>query len=158
MMTDFRAISTPGAYDGAPVTVPAGDCALIGPFAWSPTQADLGGTQDGHRCLLAAITSDLDPGPAVSPTAWIPADDDNVTQRNIQVSELEFFVRNTTGTAAQSEIRLDMGTFPTATSGASFELLVDDPTGALEAAWQGTPGVVLSREGTNVVVTVQTSS
>jgi hypothetical protein len=158
MMTDLHAISDDGVYSGGsdgPQTAQPGDCAIIGKFPWTPTQAELGGADDGHRCLLAAITSDLDPGPAVDPSAWVPAEHDNVTQRNIQVSSLEYFIRNATSAAASSELVLDMGAFPAGTSGASFKFFVDDPNAELDPIWQGTPGVVISRDGSNVVVDVQ---
>jgi hypothetical protein len=156
MLTNIRAISSPpGVYAGDPVLVPAGGCEVIGPFPWTPSQADLDGTEEGHRCLLAAINSELDPGPAVNPAEWDVPNHDNVTQRNIQVSQLEFFIRNDTLVPADAVLHLDMGSFPTGTADASFRLLIDDPMHELDALWEGTPGTIISREGANIVVDVQ---
>jgi hypothetical protein len=156
-MTDVLSISNaPGAdplvYDGTAVNVPAGGAAVIGPFPWTPTVAELGSTVEGHRCLLAAINAPTDPGPSLAnPATFAARDSDLITQRNVQVSLLEFFIKNVDGAAHSSKLEVDLGTFPLNISGAYFELVIQDTDG-LFGLWSGTPNTTVTQEAGNVVV------
>jgi hypothetical protein len=83
----------------------------------------------------------------------VPQDDDNITQRNVQFSSLESFIRNATDQTGSSSLRLEMGTFPMADP-AWFDFLVEDPDGSLAALWSGTPGISVSQSGGFAVVRV----
>jgi hypothetical protein len=136
--SNVRQISEPAEqYGGTPVIVPAGGAEVIGPFLWVPTAADLDGAAEGHRCFVAAINAPtIDPGPLapLMPTTWNVPNLDNVAQRNVQVDDLSFFIRNVNPTAHTSEISIDMGTFPVGMPPASFELLIQE-TPELNQAW-----------------------
>src|SRR5262249_16004030 len=98
-IADPSALSTPwvsitdGQYVGgnsnARITLPAGQRALIGPVTFTAPMV----AGDGHKCLLAAIEADGEPGPA---NTTDPLASFQVGQRNIQFSNCAFPVTNAT--------------------------------------------------------------
>jgi hypothetical protein len=97
------------------------DVALLGPFKWTPSAADLDGAASGHRCFLAAIDVSDDAGPPLASVAsWDVRKLDNVAQRNVQVSELSFAIQNPQPSNLGSRLLIDVGTFPVGSPGASL--------------------------------------
>lgn len=114
---------------------------LLGPFKWTPTQADLDGASSGHRCFLAAIDVGDDAGPSLASVgSWNVTGLDNVAQRNVQVSELGFAIQNPQPSNLNSRLLIDVGTFPVGTSGASLTLNLGQ-TAELDPLLAGYPKV-----------------
>jgi hypothetical protein len=112
-----------GNYSSLTTNVAGLGVALLGPFKWTPTQADLDGAASGHRCFLAAIDVSDDAGPSLASVAsWDVRQLDNVAQRNVQVSELSFAIQNPEPSNLNSRLLIDVGSFPVGTSGASLVL------------------------------------
>lgn len=156
-LEDLRSLSG-GNYGGPAVTVPAnptdanGGVAWAGPFTWSPSLEELG--TDGHRCLVAAVTSGVDPGPPIANAAsWGVPGDNNVTQRNVQITNLAFNIINPKGSMQDSGLEFRMGNFPLAGDPA-FEFSIPYQS-ALHTLWQGTPNTVVSHVGSNLVVRIK---
>ncbi len=139
---DLRAVNPSGDYE-APVTVPAGDVACIGPFAWTPTEEELDSAEDGHRCLLAAIDSSVAAGPSRDTMAsWDVAAAANIAQRNLQIDKLSFMVRNPEDGPREARLAIDLDGFETDWAGAYFDVLVEEVAGEdLVNLWGNTPNV-----------------
>lgn len=149
--SDFKAITTDGAYDGS-FTIPAMSSKLVGPFPWTVTLQDLGGTDQAHRCLLAAVDAPSDPGPVVNPQLWNVPNDPKIAQRNVQFEQLSFFIRNPAGRTQSSVLQLDLDGLPVENPAqAQFDLFLKAPA----ATWAGlrtaysaaVPGAVITFEG-----------
>lgn len=156
-LEDLRSLSG-GVYGGPSVSVPAdpsnaiGGVAWAGPFDWTPTSDELG--TDGHRCLVAAVTSSVDPGPALADAAnWVIANDNNVAQRNLQITSLAFEIINPSGQMKDSGLDFDMGKFPVSGT-PTFEFSIPYSS-ELQALWQGTPNTVVSQVGSDLVVQIK---
>jgi hypothetical protein len=110
----------------------------IGPFTWSVTKDDLDGQEWGHRCLVASVDAVGDPGPLASTVAsWIPQDNDNVAQRNVQFEELTFVINNDKSATQSSNIEIDLPDgYPLDKPETYFDLYVEDTDG-LAGVWQG---------------------
>lgn len=151
--TSFTPITPDGVWVGDPDDptdddVAPGTAALIGPFPWTPTPAEASG--DGHRCLIASITSDADP---LAPENRLNAPEfNNVTQRNLRVDSCNFQVTNATGTDGSLELRLV--TDAAVESSDVAELRMPYLQAAVDA-WSGTLGVSLVTDGTELVVRMQ---
>lgn len=141
-LADLRPVNPSGGYE-APVTVPAGDVACIGPFAWTPTEEELDSTEDGHRCLLAAIDSSVAAGPSSAIMAsWDVAAAPNIAQRNLQIDELSFMVRNPEDGPREARLAIALDGFETDYPNAYFEVLVEEVAGEdLVNLWASTPNV-----------------
>jgi hypothetical protein len=120
MLDSMRVVS--GGSTGTVTTNVTGlDVALLGPFKWTPSAADLDGAASGHRCFLAAIDVSDDAGPPLASVAsWDVRKLDNVAQRNVQVSELSFAIQNPQPNNLGSRLLIDVGTFPVGSAGASL--------------------------------------
>lgn len=133
-------VATPGTALGnfvslgetGTTTVPSEGAALIGPISWTPTEADLDGADEGHRCLVAQIGSDNEPLPvSTDPATLSPAGSSKVVQRNVQTQELEFWVRNVQQATQSSEIKLELEGF-----GATGRMqMLIERTPEMEAEW-----------------------
>lgn len=114
---------------------------LVGPFEYTPAADEV-----GHRCLLAAVTSSIDP---VGSDVTNAKDDNNVAQRNVQISgPFKFGVNNPSPAAATVTLRFTPEKKPFASN--QPELWIkNDP--AL-AAWANAPGTTARVEGDNLVI------
>ena len=147
--SQFKAITMPDGFYAGSATVLGESTALVGPFPWTPTLADLDNDTQGHRCLLAAVTATGDAGPAVTPASWNVQGDPKVAQRNVQFNLLEAYIRNVSGQQKSSRLTVDMGGLPVE-SGTSFELVFTAPAASwptLDTAWANVAGTTLSRTG-----------
>jgi hypothetical protein len=103
--------STTGANpDG--VDVPAGGRALVGPFRFTSTES-------GHKCLMAAISAQNEPGPADTTN---PLSSYQVAQRNVQFSDCQVPLTN----ATVSDGQLNLTLTASAEGGASIDLASDN--------------------------------
>ncbi len=95
--------------------------AILGPICWVP-DAD----EDGHRCLLATIDSELDPlGTSVTDAP----NDNNVVQRKVQITgPFALSIINPVPDWSVVSRRFDATTFPTATRVATLILPNDTRT------------------------------
>lgn len=141
-LADLRAVNPSGDYE-APVTVPAGDVACIGPFSWTPTEEELDSTEGGHRCLLAAIDSPVAAGPSRdSMASWDVAGAANIAQRNLQIDKLSFMVRNPEDGPRAARLAIDLDGFETEYPDAYFEVLIEEVAGEdLVGLWVDTANI-----------------
>jgi hypothetical protein len=145
---------TGGAYQGGPnnagVTVPAGGRALIGPFTFTAPTTIAG---SGHKCLLAAIQANGEPGPA---NTTDPLSTFQVGQRNLQFSNCELPLTNATTSNGNVTLTLTaVGTKPTLTGTDDLTMTLDDPTQAFFTAWQPGAGTAYSLTSANGQTTVR---
>lgn len=146
IMTDWLPIVT---YDqnATTGTVAGGQKALLGPFRWTPTAAEA--TMDGHRCLLAAVTSDQDPAPTGELEFDAPASN-NVAQRNMRVSGCLFQLPNPTSANGTLDLRIYTDA-PVETDDNRIALVLPHIP-AWFAAWQGDPKFTVTSDGTTMRV------
>jgi hypothetical protein len=115
---------------------------LLGPFRWTPTAAEA--TFDGHRCLLAAVTSADDPAPTGALEFDAP-NSNNVAQRNMRVTGCLFQLPNPTSSNGTVDLRI---TTDAAVENANTTVdLVLPMVPAWFTAWQGNPQVTVTAEG-----------
>jgi hypothetical protein len=132
-LTNVRAIGPAGSWNGTAVTVPGGGKNLIGPFRWKVAPADIDGQNQGHRCFLAAIHAPDDASPTnADPNTWDVPNMDNVAQRNIQTTALDFEIRNVAPSGQPSKLVIELEGWPEA---GSFELLVEQKPELSAAGW-----------------------
>jgi hypothetical protein len=131
--------------DGVPL-LPNSTDQWIGPFSWTPGSDEIG--TDGHRCLLAAVTSAQDPT-SVPDMVDVPGHN-NVAQRNVQIgTAMKALFANPYATRSQVGLRLSSRDM------AIFYTLVFDYDAALELAWTGTPNLAVAHVGSNLEVTAK---
>jgi hypothetical protein len=134
-----------GAYEGS-VNILPGKSRVVGPFVWKPTPEEA--TGDGHRCLLANIRATGDE--LASSAEFDAPGSNNVAQRNMRVTGCDFQIPNPATQNTQLALKL--------TTSAAVERddtkieLVGPLIPSWYAAWQNTPGVVLSNDGTRMRV------
>lgn len=131
---------TGGGFVGD-VDVPAGGKALLGPFAWTPTDAEAL-SNEGHRCMLAYITSADDPHTAFPD---VVKDNNNIAQRNLQVGLTSFSIYNPEPEPAWIEIEFDCNDLPIHEPRTITRLNVDYHP-ALADAWANVPGTALHHD------------
>ncbi len=120
---------TGGQYVGG-VNVPPGGQALIGPIPWT---APANGPSDGHKCLLAAIETDSNPAPTNTFDAPGSA---QVAQRNVQISECNYPLVNSTGVAGLLALQLTAeGADVSLASASHVGVTLSDPGGAWYGVW-----------------------
>ncbi len=134
---------TSGGFVGN-VDVLAGGKALLGPFAWTPTDAEAT-SNDGHRCMLAYITSVDDPHTAFPD---VVKDNNNIAQRNLQVGLTSFSIYNPEPEEASIEIDFDCNTLPIHEKRTIARLNVDYHP-ALADGWANVPGTILHHDQNN---------
>jgi hypothetical protein len=104
------------------VTVPAGQSGLLGPFPFmAPASVP---ANQGHKCLLAAIAADGEPGPM---NTTDPLTSFQVGQRNVQFDDCVIPLTN--GTTANGTVALTLtakGATPSL-AGVNFSIAFDDP-------------------------------
>ncbi len=127
------------------VDVPAGSAVLLGPLAWTPTAAEAS-SNNGHRCMLAYITSSDDPYTTLPDEV---KDNDNIAQRNMQVEGLTAFsIYNPEPSEADIEVIINCGSMPMDNPRTMVRLSVEyHPT--LANAWSGVPGTTLTHDTAN---------
>lgn len=129
----------------AGVSLPAGASTFLGPFSWTPTEAEAT-SNDGHRCMLAKIDASNDPvGDASVP------DDNNVAQRNLQFGGTSFDFNNPEPRSARIEAEMRCNGFPFAEKGSKLELTVAYDA-ALHSAWANADGATVTVSGKDLVV------
>lgn len=128
---------TGGGFIGN-VDVPAGGKVLLGPLSWTPTDAEAT-ANDGHRCMLAYITSANDPHTAFPD---IVKDNNNIAQRNMQVGLTSFSIYNPEPEPAMIEIDFDCNDLPIHEKRTIVRLNIDYHP-ALADAWASVPGTSL---------------
>jgi hypothetical protein len=137
-----------GGPGNAGVSVPAGGRALIGPLTFlAPT--DVG---DGHKCLLAAIRAQNEPGPA---NTTDPLSSFQVGQRNVQFSNCNLPLTNATTSNGNVTITISAsGATPSVSGANNLSVTFDDPTQAFFNAWQPGAGTAyaLSQAGGKTTV------
>jgi hypothetical protein len=112
------------------VTVPSGGRALIGPFRFTAPTTNLG---NGHRCILAAIEADGEPGPNETTD---PLGSFQVAQRNLQFSNCEIPLTNATTSSGNVTLTLTAsGATPSLTGMNNLSVTFDDPNGTWAAVW-----------------------
>jgi hypothetical protein len=122
------------------VTVPAGGTVMLGPLTWTPTD-DEANSNNGHRCMLAYITSDDDPYTAFPD---VVKDNNNIAQRNMQVEgSSSFSIVNPGENRAMITIIFDCNTMPIYEKGSVVRLSVEY-NGILADAWAKIPGTELT--------------
>jgi len=122
----------------------------VGPFDWTPGAEEIG--TDGHRCLMAEITSDQDSG-SIGDMTDVPGHN-NVAQRNVQIGKsiMQGKFMNPFSTRSDVGLRLfspDMMK--------PYKLTLDYDA-ALEAAWAGVPDVTVSHTGEKLVLNVNANA
>lgn len=127
------------------LTLPPGTKDFLGPFPWTPTEAEAT-SNDGHRCMLAKVDAANDP----LTNAPVP-ENNNVAQRNLQFEGASFAFNNPDGKSAKIETEMRCNGFPFAAKGSVLELRVEYDS-ALEKAWSGAPGTKVSVSGKELVV------
>lgn len=151
--SSWKWITTPSATfvgtSGYPngVSLPPGTAKQwVGPFDWIPGADEIG--TDGHRCLLAGITSDKD-ATNISDMTNVPGHN-NIAQRNIQIGKdmAAFKFMNPFSTSSQVALRLSSPDMTTA-----YKMTVDYDA-SFEAAWTGTADVGLAHVGADLILTV----
>lgn len=134
-------IATPGTQledhrllgEASGATIPLQGAEWIGGIDWTPTQEDLDGADEGHRCLVAQIGSANEPLPASSdPTTFHPPDSSKIVQRNVQTTDLKFWIKNVQQSTGKSQVRLELEGF----SSGRMQLLIER-TPEMEAGWDG---------------------
>lgn len=128
---------TGGGFMGSS-DVPAGGKALLGPFSWTPTDAEAT-SNDGHRCMLAYITSSDDPH---TDFPDVVKDNNNIAQRNLQVGLNSFSIYNPELGPALIEIDFDCNDLPIHEKRTIARLNVEYHP-ALADAWANVPGTSL---------------
>jgi len=114
---------------------------LIGPFEYTPAAEEA-----GHRCLLAAVNSVVDP---VGPDVTDAASDNNVAQRNVQINgPFTWGLNNPTPASARVVLRFTADQLPLSVNNPEL-WIQNDP--AL-AAWVNAPGTTTRVEGNQLVV------
>ena len=137
-------VGPPGSPDGVGMT-PGTDALWIGPFAWTPTSEEVG--DDGHRCLLAALTSAQDTTSVDDMT--MVKDRNNVAQRNIQIGNAMMACVISNPFVDEASIALRFSS-PDMIKPYTMSL---DYDAALESAWTGTRDVSLAHVGSHLVAT-----
>lgn len=88
-LTGFAAEITPGSGSTSAADPHVVTCRIQDPvqgaIPWTPTDADLEGTTDGHLCLVANAYSQPDGGPVPDTTTFDVVNDPHQGQRNIAV-------------------------------------------------------------------------
>jgi len=116
--------------DSAGLSVPAGGRALLGPFTFTAPSTGLG---DGHKCMLAAVTADGEPGPADTTN---PVASYQVGQRNLQFSNCVLPLTNATVSDGLVTLTLTaVGAVPSLTGANDLAVTFDDPAQAWYAIW-----------------------
>lgn len=115
--------------------VPAGTKALLGPFPWAPTSIEAA-SNNGHRCMLAYITSSQDPHTAMPD---VVSENDNIAQRNLQVESTSFDIVNPEYEEARIRIDFDGNDLPIHDQRTRAILAVKHHP-ALAEAWANVPG------------------
>lgn len=146
-LTELTYAGPPGGVRVGPLSV-----GVVGPFRWTPTVEEA--ADGGHRCLLAALGAPSDPAPPAAELWSAVPHHNNVIQRNVQVNDFLFWIRNPFSGPRSLELTLDMGLFPVRSG--RFELLVDYDA-ALEQAWSEVPDAVIYREGSHLVIRALTN-
>jgi hypothetical protein len=128
-------------------SVAPGQKKLLGPFYWKPTPAEA--TFDGHRCLLAAVTSDSDPAPTGALEFDAP-NSNNVAQRNMRVTGCLFQLPNPTASNGEVSLRI------------TTDAMIESPTTSVDlvlpfnpawfAAWQNNPQFTVTASGNTMRV------
>lgn len=127
------------------VTVPAGGTVLLGPLSWTPTIAEAA-SNNGHRCMLAYITSNDDPYTTLPD---VVKDNDNIAQRNMQVEGLTAFsIYNPEPDFAAVELIFNCGSMPMHDPDTVVRLSVEYHP-ALASAWADVPGTKLTHDTVN---------
>ncbi len=146
IVTDWKPIVS---YDQNVMTwsVGPGQKQLLGPFYWKPTAEEA--AMDGHRCLLAAVSSDQDRAPEGNLEFDAPASN-NVAQRNLRVTGCLFQLPNPT--SANGTVDLRIVTDAPVESPNNGVALVLPHIPAWYAAWQGNPQFTVTSDGTTMRV------
>lgn len=124
------------------VSLAPGETKLLGPFLWDPTPAEA--AFDGHRCLLAAVTSAADPAPTGALEFDAP-NSNNVAQRNMRVSGCLFQLPNSTSANGQVELRITTDAMVESPTTNVALVLPFNP--AWFAAWQSNPQFTVTASG-----------
>jgi hypothetical protein len=126
------------------IDVPAGGQAVIGPFSYVPTPAEVV-SNNGHRCLLAELHADPD-DPYVDGVTV--ENSNNRAQRNIQVNGMPFFyILNPGDVPAEVAMSFRCNDFPVYDDLSVVELVTEYHLG-LANAWQGVPHTELTVDPT----------
>ena len=134
---------TGGGFVGN-VDVAAGGKALLGPFSWTPTDTEAS-SNEGHRCMLAHITSADDPLTAFPD---VVKDNNNIAQRNLQVGLTSFSIYNPELKEAWIEIDFNCNNLPMHERRTIARLNVDYHP-ALADGWANVPGTTLYHDQNN---------
>ena len=125
------------------VNVPAGGRALLGPFSFlAPMNVG-----DGHKCLLAAIQAQNEPGPAdtTNPLATF-----QVGQRNLEFDNCHVPITNATATNGTVTLTISaVGATPSLSGANSLSVTFPDPGATFYNAWLAGSGTAygLSQAG-----------
>jgi hypothetical protein len=131
---------TGGGFVGN-TNVPAAGKALLGPFPWTPTNEEAT-SNNGHRCMLAYITSNKDPHTALPD---VVKENNNIAQRNLQVGLTSFSIFNPELQAASIEVEFNCNTLPIHEPRTIARLNVEHHP-ALAEAWANVPGTKLHHD------------
>lgn len=123
------------------LAVGPGTSGLLGPFTFD---ANLFGIGDGHKCLLAAISSESDPAPTNPFDA--PASS-QVAQRNVQGAYCQYPLTN--ATVSDASLTLSISVSPVIPSLAGMPgiwITFNDGSLNWHDAWSGQPGVEVTTD------------
>jgi hypothetical protein len=137
---------SPGGVSLAPGTATK----WVGPFDWTPGADEVG--TDGHRCLLAALTADQDPG-NVGDMTNVPGHN-NVAQRNVQIGKSLMNAKFMNPFDSTSDVGLRLSS-PDMQKPYTITL---DYDAAIEAAWTGIPDVTVLHSGPTLFATVNANA
>jgi hypothetical protein len=132
-----------------------GEAKVLGPFAWTPTNA-----QAGHRCLIAISRSNEDTpsvagfGSIVNGWGGTVAGDSDISQLNLQIEKTGFKIVAPERFRRDVHLQFDCNDFPLGEKGASADLALPWHEG-LAAAWANVPRTALRRDGERMVLRFQ---
>ena len=144
-------VPSASSYTGLPsnptvgIPVPHTGPVVIGPFPWTPTEAEA--QAGGHRCMLADVIATNDPLAAAN-EADAP-DFNNVGQRNLQLSDCSFALTSPSGGQLSIALKTDADvTVP----GTTIEFVIANFDPSWATAWAKVAGTSVSTQGSNLVV------
>jgi hypothetical protein len=137
-------IGPPDSPDGVTM-LPKTSTLWVGPFDWTPSTEEVG--SDGHRCLLAAVTSDEDLTNTGDMTK-VP-DHNNVAQRNVQIGKAVMMSKISNPFSYEASVALRFSS-PDMTKP---YVLTMDYDASLEGAWAGTANTQVAHVGNRLVAT-----
>ncbi len=138
---------------------------ILGPFPWSPSAL----TSPGHKCMLAAIQTVTEPGPAAASPLPPAYNSNQVAQRNVEFTGSDCLSKISNTTNADVFLRLGVNAIPSTPVPASIKLTFSDanPKSDLSSwasTWQAqAPGTLsavttVSATGTSVALTITGTS